>query len=82
MTSSGWYQIIFFLLVIFAITKPMGVFLTRVFNRDKTFLDFALRPIERLIYRLCGVHEEQEMQWIEYGTAMLLFSGVVIFKPL
>ena len=76
MTSSGWYQIIFFLLVIFAITKPMGVFLTRVFNRDKTFLDFALRPIERLIYRLCGVHEEQEMQWIEYGTAMLLFSGV------
>jgi K+-transporting ATPase ATPase A chain len=47
-----------------------------VFNRDKTFLDFALRPIERLIYRLCGVHEEQEMQWIEYGTAMLLFSGV------
>jgi len=76
MTSSGWYQIIFFLLVIFAITKPMGVFLTQVFNRDKTFLDFALRPIERLIYRLCGVHEEQEMHWIEYGTAMLLFSGV------
>jgi K+-transporting ATPase ATPase A chain len=76
MTSNGWYQIIFFLLVIFAITKPMGVFLTRVFNRDKTFLDFALRPIERLIYRLCGVREEQEMRWIEYGTAMLLFSGV------
>jgi potassium-transporting ATPase potassium-binding subunit len=76
MTSSGWYQIIFFLLVIFAITKPMGVFLTQVFNRDKTFLDFALRPIERLIYRLCGIHEEQEMHWIEYGTAMLLFSGV------
>jgi len=76
MTSSGWYQIIFFLLVIFAITKPMGVFLTQVFNRDKTFLDFALRPIERLIYRLCGVHEEQEMHWMEYGTAMLLFSGV------
>jgi K+-transporting ATPase ATPase A chain len=76
MTSSGWYQIIFFLLVIFAITKPMGVFLTQVFNRDKTFLDFALRPIERLIYRVCGVHEEQEMHWIEYGTAMLLFSSV------
>jgi potassium-transporting ATPase potassium-binding subunit len=76
MTSNGWYQIIFFLLVIFAITKPMGVFLTRVFNREKTFLDFALRPVERLIYRLCGIREEQEMHWIEYGTAMLLFSGV------
>ena len=76
MTSNGWCQIIFFLLVILAITKPLGVFMTRVFNRDKTFLDFALRPIERLIYRLCGIREDQEMHWIEYGTAMLLFSGV------
>jgi potassium-transporting ATPase potassium-binding subunit len=76
MTSNGWLQILFFLLVIFAITKPFGVFMARVFNRDKTFLDFALRPIERIIYRLCGVREDQEMHWIEYGTAMLLFSGV------
>jgi K+-transporting ATPase ATPase A chain len=75
MTSSGWFQIIFFLLVIFAITKPLGVFMARVFNREKTFLDFALRPMERLIYRLCGVREDQEMHWVEYGTAMLLFSG-------
>src|SRR6202790_3433734 len=75
MTSSGWFQIIFFLLVIFAITKPLGVFLARVFNREKTFLDFALGPVERLIYRLCGVREDQEMHWVEYGTAMLLFSG-------
>jgi potassium-transporting ATPase potassium-binding subunit len=76
MTSNGWCQIIFFLLVIFGITKPLGVFMTRVFNRDKTFLDFALRPMERLIYRLCGIREDQEMHWIEYGTTMLLFSGV------
>jgi K+-transporting ATPase ATPase A chain len=75
MTSSGWFQIIFFLLVVFAITKPLGVFMARVFNREKTFLDFALRPVERLIYRLCGVREDQEMHWVEYGTAMLLFSG-------
>jgi potassium-transporting ATPase potassium-binding subunit len=75
MTSSGWFQIIFFLLVILAITKPLGVFMARVFNREKTFLDFALRPLERLIYRLCGVREDQEMHWVEYGTAMLLFSG-------
>jgi K+-transporting ATPase ATPase A chain len=79
MTPNGWFQIFFFLLVIFAITKPLGVFMTRVFQRDKTFLDFALRPIERLIYRLCGVREDQEMHWIEYGTAMLLFSGISMF---
>src|ERR1700720_4179294 len=75
MTANGWFQILIFLLVILAITKPLGVFMARVFAREKTFLDFALRPIERLIYRICGVRENQEMRWIEYGTAMLLFSG-------
>jgi K+-transporting ATPase ATPase A chain len=79
MTTNGWLQILFFLLVIFAITKPLGAFLTRVFNREKTFLDFALRPIERLLYKLCGVHEDREMHWTEYGTAMLLFSAVSMF---
>ena len=76
MTANGWLQIGFFLLVIFALTKPLGVFMARVFNREKTFLDFAMRPIERLIYRLTGVHEEHEMAWTEYTSAMLLFSGV------
>src|SRR6266849_5292163 len=75
MTANGWFQIGFFLLVIFAITKPLGVFMVRVFNREKTFLDFALRPIELLIYRLTGVREEHEMAWTEYTSAMLLFSG-------
>jgi K+-transporting ATPase ATPase A chain len=76
MTANGWLQIGFFLLVIFALTKPLGVFMAKVFNREKTFLDFALRPIERLIYRLTGVREEREMAWTEYTYAMLLFSGV------
>ncbi len=76
MTANGWLQIGFFLLVIFAVTKPLGVFMAKVFNREKTFLDFALRPIERLIYRVTGVHEEREMAWTEYTSAMLLFSGV------
>jgi len=75
MTANGWFQIGLFLLVIFAITKPLGVFMVRVFNREKTFLDFALRPIELLIYRLTGVREEHEMAWTEYTSAMLLFSG-------
>jgi potassium-transporting ATPase potassium-binding subunit len=76
MTSNGWLQIIFFLLVILALTKPLGVFITKVFNREKTLLDFALRPVERLIYRLTGVQEQREMAWTEYTYSMLLFSGV------
>ncbi len=76
MTANGWFQIGFFLLVVFLITKPLGVFMTRVFSREKTFLDPILRPIERLVYRLTGVDEKREMRWTEYAIAMLLFSGV------
>jgi potassium-transporting ATPase potassium-binding subunit len=79
MTSNGWLQIGFFLVVIFAITKPLGMFMTHVFSGEKTFLDFALMPVERLLYRLTGVREEHEMHWTEYSTAMLLFSGVSMF---
>jgi potassium-transporting ATPase potassium-binding subunit len=76
MTNDGWFQILFFLLVILALTKPLGAFMTRVFNREKTFLDPALRPLEKLLYRLVGVDETKEMRWTEYAGAMLMFSGV------
>ena len=76
MTTNGWLQILVFLLVVLALTKPLGVFMARVFNREKTFLDPALRPIERLIYALTGVDENVEMKWTEYAVAMLLFSLV------
>ncbi|MGC2721973.1 MAG: potassium-transporting ATPase subunit KdpA [Candidatus Acidiferrales bacterium] len=76
MTANGWFQIGVFFFVILAITKPMGVFMTRVFAREKTLLDPALRPIERLIYAITGVDEQHEMPWTEYALAMLLFSGV------
>jgi len=76
MTANGWFQIGLYVLVLFLITKPIGIFLTRVFERQKTFLDPLLRPVERLIYRLCGVHENKEMRWTEYGTTMLVFSAV------
>jgi K+-transporting ATPase ATPase A chain len=76
MTANGWLQIGFFLLVIFLITKPVGVFLARVFNGEKTLFDPILRPVERLIYRLTGIDEKHEMRWTEYAVAMLLFSGV------
>src|SRR5215475_10161880 len=76
MTINGWLQILLFFALILAVTKPLGVFMTRVFNREKTFLDLVLRPIERLIYRLTGVDEKREMRWTEYAVTMLLFSGV------
>jgi K+-transporting ATPase ATPase A chain len=76
MSANGWFQIGVFLLVIFLITKPLGVFLARVFSGEKTFLDWVLRPIEKLIYRLSGINEKHEMRWTEYAIAMLLFSGV------
>ena len=78
MTNNGWFQIIFFLLVVLAITKPLGLFMTRVFNREKTFLDPLLRPIEKLVYRLTGVDETKEMRWTEYAGSMLMFSGVTM----
>ena len=76
MTANGWSQILFFVLVIFLITKPTGIFMTRVFSRQKTFLDPLLRPLEKLIYRLSGIDQRHEMRWSEYTIAMLLFSGV------
>jgi potassium-transporting ATPase potassium-binding subunit len=76
MTANGWLQIAIFLALILAVTKPMGVFMARVFNRERTFLDPVLRPVERLLYRLTGVDETHEMRWTEYAAAMLLFSVV------
>ncbi len=76
MTANGWFQIILYLVLIFAVTKPLGIFMTRVFNRERTFMDPILRPIERLLYRITAVDEDREMRWTEYASSMLLFSLV------
>ena len=76
MTANGWLQIAVFFLLVLAVTKPLGLFMTRVFSREKTFMDPVLRPIERLIYRATWVDENREMKWTEYAIAMLLFSAV------
>src|SRR5437588_6758795 len=68
--------VLFFLAVILAITKPMGLFITHVFGGERTFLHPVLRPVERLIYRLTGVDESREMRWTEYAAGVLLFSLV------
>src|SRR5215831_17031304 len=76
MTINGWLQILLFFAVVLAVTKPAGLFMARVFSRERTWLDPVLRPVERLIYRMTGVDEEHEMRWTEYSIAMLLFSAV------
>jgi len=76
MTANGWFQIVLFLALILAITKPLGAFMARVFSGERTFLDPVLRPIEQLLYRVTGVDEKHEMRWTEYALTMLLFSGV------
>ncbi|PYX45900.1 MAG: potassium-transporting ATPase subunit KdpA [Acidobacteria bacterium] len=76
MTANGWFQIFLFFGLVLLVTKPIGVFMTRVFNRERTFMDPVLRPIERLLYRVTGVDEEHEMRWTEYAISMLLFSLV------
>ena len=76
MTPNGWLQIALFLAAVFAITPPLGRFMTRVFNRERTILDPLLSPIERAIYALTGVDADREMRWTEYAAAMLLFSVV------
>jgi len=77
-TANGWFQITVFFLAVLLITKPLGIFITKVFQREKTFLDPVFRPVERLVYRVTGVDESAEMRWTEYAIAMLLFSGVTM----
>ena len=76
MTANGWFQILFFFSLVLLVTKPLGIFMALVFNRERTFMDPVLRPIEKLIYRTTGVSEDREMGWIEYGASMILFSAV------
>ena len=76
MTINGWLQILLFFALILLVTKPLGVFMTQVFDGKRNFLSFILRPIERIIYRLTGVDETSEMRWTEYAAAIVWFSLV------
>jgi len=76
MTLNGWLQILLFTVIVIALAKPVGVFLTHVFSGERTLLHPVFRPTERIIYKLTGVKEEREMHWSEYAAAMLLYSLV------
>ena len=78
MTTNGWLQIALFFVCVLALTKPMGRYLTQVFERRRTWLDPLLNPIERLLYRVTGIHPDQEMRWTEYLVAMLVFNALTL----
>jgi K+-transporting ATPase ATPase A chain len=76
MTAIGWLQAIIFFLIVVAVTKPLGTYMARVFEGERTWLTPVFAPLERLIYRLCGVREDEEMTWYAYAFSMLAFSLV------
>ena len=76
MTVNGWIQILVFAALVVAVTRPLGGFMTRVFNGERTFLSPVLGPVERGLYRLAGVDEKAEQHWVTYAVSMLLFSVV------
>jgi K+-transporting ATPase ATPase A chain len=73
MTVIGWTQIILYCAVIVALTKPLGWYMTRVFNGERTFLSPILRPVEAGLYWIGGVDEKREQHWLTYTVAMLFF---------
>ena len=76
MTMNGWIQIALFSVIIIALAKPLGSYMTRVFQGERTLLSPVLRPIERLIYGISGVDEKEDQHWLVYAIAMLAFSMV------
>ena len=76
MTFNGWLQIALFCAVIVLLVKPLGGYMTRVFTGERTFLSPVLGPLERVFYRLSGVDEKSDQNWLTYAVSMLLFSLV------
>ena len=74
MTSIGILHILVFFGLIVLVTKPVWLFMSRLFQGERTFLHPVLRPIERLVYKLCGVGEDQEQRWTHYAASLLSFS--------
>lgn len=74
MTVNGWIQILLFCGIVVALARPLGGYLTRVFAGERTLLSPLFVPIERGLYRLAGMREDEEQGWVAYATALLLFN--------
>src|SRR5215510_5473683 len=81
MTSTGILQIAVFFGSILLLTKPVGLFMSRLFQGQRTFLHPVLRPVEALVYKLCGVREEEEQRWTQYAASLLAFSFFAFVFP-
>ena len=84
MTINGWSQIAIFFLLILACAKPLGTFIATIIEGKRNFLSPILGPVERLIYRICGVArddkgEPEEQHWTRYAGALLAFSAVLLY---
>jgi K+-transporting ATPase ATPase A chain len=76
MTTNGVFQIAIYLTALIVLVKPLGAFMARVYQNERTFLDPVVNPLERLIYRLARINPNEEMDWKENALAMLLFNFV------
>jgi len=84
MTFIGWAQIFIYIGVLILLVKPLGGYMAHVYQGERTFLSRVVSPIERFIYRICGIHPEEEMTWKVYAVALLVFSffGILLLFAL
>jgi K+-transporting ATPase ATPase A chain len=78
MTANGWLQVALFLLALLAVTKPLGVYMSKLFAGERVWTSPLLGPLERAIYRLCRVDPQEEQHWTAYTAAMIVFSVVAM----
>ena len=76
MTLAGWIQIIIYFVILILLVKPLGLYMSKVYQGEHTVLSPVIGPIERFIYRLAGIQPADEMDWKDYAKALLLFSGI------
>jgi K+-transporting ATPase ATPase A chain len=76
MSVNGWLQFAIYSVILLASVRPVGIYLARVLEGERTWLDPVFRPFERLIYKVCAVKADKEMNWREYAFAALGFSAV------
>ena len=81
MNMFEWLETIIFFVVLLALVKPLGTFMARVYQGERTFLSPVFAPCENLLYRICGVKKDEEMGWKRYAWAMVLFN-LVLFVAL
>ncbi|MCX6024742.1 MAG: potassium-transporting ATPase subunit KdpA, partial [Chloroflexi bacterium] len=76
MNAFGWLQLALYLAALIVLAKPVGAFMARVYQGERTFVDPVMRPVERMLYRVAGVHPDEEMTWKVYAIALILFNGI------